>query len=52
MLILQYSVEIIDADALNVAAADVNGDGVVDNVDAMLVLQFSVEIIDEFPVAK
>lgn len=47
MLILQYSVSIIDDTKLNTAAADVDGDGHVYANDAMLVLQRSVGILDE-----
>ena len=50
MLILQYSVGLIEAEALNLRVCDVNGDNVVDNLDSMLVLQYSVGIISVFPV--
>jgi len=50
MLILQYSVELVEAEELNLRVCDVNGDDLVDNLDAMLVLQYSVGIISVFPV--
>lgn len=49
-LVLQCAAELIQADALNVAAGDVNGDGKVSTADAALILQFAAELIDTFPV--
>jgi len=47
MLILQYSVGLIDETKLNLSAADVDGDHDVYANDAMLVLQRSVGLLDE-----
>jgi len=48
-LTLQYAVQKITADGLEIAAADVDGSGRVDSTDARLILQYAVMKIDEFP---
>lgn len=52
MLIMQYSVELIGAEALDLSVCDVNGDDCVDNLDAMLVMQYAVGLITVFPVEQ
>lgn len=49
-LVLQYSVNKITADALNLSVADVNGDGTVNTSDARLILQKAVNKIPSFPI--
>ncbi|RLG38688.1 MAG: hypothetical protein DRN91_01890, partial [Candidatus Alkanophagales archaeon] len=48
--IAKYDVGLVDDGAIDVAAADVNGDGRATDTDAMLVAKFIVELISEFPV--
>ena len=50
MLILQYYVGMVDDGDINLAASDLNGDGRVNSLDAMLILQYYVGIIVRFPV--
>ncbi|MBE6757957.1 MAG: hypothetical protein E7552_05350 [Ruminococcaceae bacterium] len=50
-LTLQYAVQKITADALDLATADVDGSGRVDSTDARLILQYAVQKIDSFPAA-
>jgi len=50
MVVLQYDVELIGEDEIDLIAGDVDGDGVVNSIDAMLILQYDVELITEFPV--
>jgi hypothetical protein len=49
---MQFAVELITADDLNLAAADVTGDGSVDFMDARAIMQFAVGIIESFPVEE
>ena len=50
MYILQYDVELIGADEINLTLADVNGDGKVNSIDAMYILRYDAELIEKFPV--
>lgn len=47
-LVLQYAVGKIDLNALDIAAADADGNGKVDSTDARLILQYAVRKIDGF----
>ena len=49
MYILQYDVELIGEDEINLELADVNGDGKVNSIDAMYVLRYDAELIEKFP---
>lgn len=49
-MVLQYSVEKISADALDLTKADVDGNGEYTSTDARLILQYSVNKMQEFPV--
>jgi len=48
-LVLQYIVQKITSDGLDLQAADVNRDGAVNTVDARLILQYIVKKIGVFP---
>ena len=50
-LVLQFAVEILTPNDLDLSVADVNGDGNVNSADARLILQYAVEMIDRFPAA-
>ena len=50
--VMQYSVQMITADDLNLDAADVNGDGKVNAMDARLIMQRTIGIIESFPVEE
>lgn len=52
MLILQYAIDDIGADGLDLDVADVSDDGEYNAIDAMLILQRAIDIIDIFPVEK
>jgi Dockerin type I domain len=52
MLAAQYALNLIQADQLNPAAADVNCSGTVTMVDAMLIAQKAVHLISEFPMCS
>lgn len=49
MLVLQRAAELIGDADLEMNAADVNGDEVVDTADAVLILQMAAELIERFP---
>jgi subtilase family serine protease len=51
LLVLQYSVGLINLTADQAVAANVNG-GTVNSADALLILQYSVGLISEFPVQQ
>lgn len=50
LMVLQYSVHLIDLDARQRLAANVNPgvDSVIDAIDALMILQYSVHLIDKF----
>lgn len=48
-LTLQYAVQKIAAEELNLAVADVNGDDKTDSTDARLILQYAVQKIEKLP---
>ena len=45
---MQYDLGMIGEDELVLAAADVNGDGVVDTTDAKLIMQLDLGMIEDF----
>jgi len=50
-LTLQYAVQKIDGEGLELGAADVDGSGAVNSTDARLILQYAVQKIDKLPAA-
>ena len=52
MLAAQYALNLIQADALNAAAADVNCSSTVSMVDAMLIAQKALHLIIDFPMCS
>lgn len=50
-MILQYDVNMIEANMIFLAVCDVNGDGSVNSIDAAMILQFDVGMIEQFPAA-
>ena len=48
LIILRYSLGVIEASSFNMVAADVNQDGSVDTYDALLILRYALGLLESF----
>ena len=49
LIVLQYTVQLIELDDLQKTAGEVSGDQKINATDALYILQYTVDLIQKFP---